>query len=51
MLSYSNLVLGEPAISTLDKRTTGKEKDNKKGKGIIIPGMPPKGKRSEGNRR
>ena len=29
MLSYSNLVLGEPAISTLDKRTTGKEKDNK----------------------
>lgn len=29
MLSYSNLVLGEPVISTLDKRTTGKEKDNK----------------------
>ena len=29
MLSYSNLVLGEPAISMLDKRTTGKEKDNK----------------------
>ena len=29
MLSYSNLVLDEPAISTLDKRTTGKEKDNK----------------------
>lgn len=29
MLSYSNLVLGEPAISTLDKRTSGKEKDNK----------------------
>ena len=29
MLSYSNLVLGEPAISTLDKRTTGKERDNK----------------------
>jgi len=29
MLSYSDLVLGEPAISTLDKRTTGKEKDNK----------------------
>ena len=29
MLSYSNLVLGEPAISTLDKRTTGKEKNNK----------------------
>lgn len=29
MLSYSNLVLGEPAISTLDKRTFGKYKDNK----------------------
>lgn len=29
MLSYSNLVLSEPAISTLDKRTTGKDKDNK----------------------
>lgn len=29
MLSYSNLVLGEPAISTLDKRTFGKDKDNK----------------------
>lgn len=29
MLSYSNLVLGEPPISTLDKRTSGKEKDNK----------------------
>ncbi len=29
MLSYSNLVLGEPAISTLDKRTSGKDKDNK----------------------
>ena len=29
MLAYSNLVLGEPAISTLDKRTFGKDKDNK----------------------
>lgn len=29
MLTYSNLVLGEPAISTLDKRTFGKDKDNK----------------------
>lgn len=29
ILSYSNLVLGEPAISMLDKRTAGKEKDNK----------------------
>ena len=29
MLSYSNLVLGEPAISTLDKRTFGKYQDNK----------------------
>ncbi len=29
MLSYSNLVLGEPAISTLDKRIFGKDKDNK----------------------
>ena len=29
MLSYSNLVLGEPSISTLDKRTSGKDKDNK----------------------
>ena len=29
ILSYSNLVLGEPAISTLDKRITGREKDNK----------------------
>lgn len=29
MMSYSNLVLGEPAISTLDKRISGKEKDNK----------------------
>jgi len=29
MLSYSNLVLGEPAISTLDKRIVGREKDNK----------------------
>ncbi len=29
MLSYSNLVLGEPAISTLDKRTSGKDKDNR----------------------
>lgn len=32
MLYYSNLVLGEPAISTLDKRTTGKEKDDSKEK-------------------
>lgn len=29
MLAYSNLVLGEPAISMLDKRTFGKDKDNK----------------------
>lgn len=29
MLSYSNIVLGEPAISMLDKRTSGKDKDNK----------------------
>lgn len=29
MWAYSNLVLGEPAISTLDKRTFGKDKDNK----------------------
>ena len=29
MLSYSNLVLGEPAIRELDKRISGKEKDNK----------------------
>lgn len=29
MLAYSNLVLGEPTISTLDKRTAGTEKDNK----------------------
>ena len=29
MLSYNNLVIGEPAISDLDKRTYGKEKDNK----------------------
>lgn len=29
MLLYSNLVLGEPTISTLDKRTFGKDKDNK----------------------
>lgn len=29
MLSYSNLVLSEPAISMLDKRTFGMEKDNK----------------------
>lgn len=29
MLLYSNIVLGEPAISTLDKRTSGKDKDNK----------------------
>lgn len=29
MLSYSNLVLSEPSISMLDKRTSGREKDNK----------------------
>lgn len=29
LLSYNNIVLGEPAISALDKRTSGKEKDNK----------------------
>ena len=29
MLSYSNIVLGEPAISTLDKRISGKDKDNR----------------------
>lgn len=29
MLSYSNIVLGEPAISSLDKRTGGKKEDNK----------------------
>ena len=29
MLSYSNFVLGEPAIGMLDKRTSGPEKDNK----------------------
>lgn len=29
MLAYSNLVLGEPTVSTLDKRVSGKEKDNK----------------------
>ena len=35
MLYYSNLVLGEPAISTLDKRTTGKEKDDSKEKDVM----------------
>lgn len=29
LLSYNNIVLGEPAISALDKRISGKEKDNK----------------------
>lgn len=29
MLAYSNRILGEPAISELDKRVSGKEKDNK----------------------
>ena len=29
LLSYNNIVLGEPAISALDKRTSGREKDNK----------------------
>ncbi len=29
MLAYSNLVLSEPTISALDKRASGKEKDNK----------------------
>lgn len=28
MLTYSNLVLGEPTIRALDKRASGKEKDN-----------------------
>ena len=29
MLTWNNSILNEPVISTLDKRTTGKEKDNK----------------------
>ena len=29
MLAYSNSILSEPAISSLDKRVSGKEKDNK----------------------
>ncbi|MBO6259497.1 MAG: hypothetical protein J6N47_01585 [Lachnospiraceae bacterium] len=41
----------DAAGNTAENAEENKEKDNKKGKGIIIPGMPPKGKRSEGNRR
>ncbi|MBR4543693.1 MAG: hypothetical protein IKO53_05730 [Lachnospiraceae bacterium] len=41
----------DAAGNAAENAEENKEKDNKKGKGIIIPGMPPKGKRSEGNRR
>ncbi len=41
----------DTAGNAAEKAEENKEKDQKKGKGIIIPGMPPKGKRSEGNRR
>ncbi len=41
----------DTAVNTAENADENKEKDQKKGKGVIIPGLPPKGKKSEGNRK
>lgn len=41
----------DTAVNTAEKPEENKDNDQKKGKGPVIPGMPPKGKHSEGNRK